>query len=186
MLRLPEVFSEFLNSRQQSIDALLFTDSLIHRRRDMASKTSLDVEDSATDYESQSFLDLGERKKYSRNVRPWLWNAALLLLASGWLIPALRILSWDKPAKTPLPLQVFERIPKTFFPDDRYIGPSNATHHHWDHLVAAHDALYIPDAEEYGLPKGIFPPFDHPKKVGAGPPAFYVVTVLHQLHCLVR
>lgn len=164
----------------------------------MATKTTYEEEYNSPAPEIESFLD-PESHPDRRSARPrrWLWDVVLLLIASGWLIPVLVPTScsspssteschWEKPHDSPLPRQVFERVQKTFVPDDRYIGPSNATHHNWDHLVAAHDALYIPNAQEYGLPKGTFPPFEHPNKVGNGPPAFYVVTVLHELHCLVR
>lgn len=157
--------------------------------RAMASKSPMDVEDQdGADPETQAFLARGHRLKAPSRVRTWLWRALLLLLACGWLVPIARMLDGrTDTVRTPLPAQVFERVEKTFMPDDRYTGPSNATHHHWDHLVAAHDALYIPDGHAYGLPRGIFPPFDHPAKAGGtGPPSFYVVTVLHQLHCLVR
>lgn len=164
-------------------------------------KTSIDLEDStttSTSYETQGFLNPDAPQKSPSRLRrlaPWLWKAAFLVLASGWLVPILGApgsavssgsSSWDRPRKTPLPPEVFERVQKTFMPDTRYIGPSNSTHHQWDHLVAAHDALYIPDGEKYGLPNGTFPSFDHPGKIGNGPAAFYVITALHQLHCLVR
>ncbi|KAK1991608.1 hypothetical protein LX36DRAFT_675136 [Colletotrichum falcatum] len=164
----------------------------------MAKETTYDAERNDSNSELESFLDPEPRPgKCSARARHWLWDVALLLIASGWLIPVFspspRVSSsspaerpslWERPENTPLPIEAFERVQKTFMPDDRYIGPSNATHHNWDHLVAAHDALYIPDADKYGLPKGTYPPFEHPNKAGNGPPAFYVVTVLHELHCL--
>ncbi|KAK2025763.1 hypothetical protein LX32DRAFT_685016 [Colletotrichum zoysiae] len=164
----------------------------------MAKETTYDAERNGSNSELESFLDSEPHaERVPANARHWVWDVILLLIASGWLIPVFapslhpspssspvegRL--WQRPHKTPLPPQVFERVSKTFVPDDRYIGPSNATHHNWDHLVAAHDALYIPDAEKYDLPKGTYPPFEHPNKVGNGPPAFYVVTILHELHCL--
>lgn len=48
-----------------------------------------------------------------------------------------------------------------------------------------HDALYIEDPDKYGLPQGIVPPFEHPNKLDPPPNNFYVVSILHQLHCLV-
>jgi len=159
----------------------------------MNSKTPYDIEDNSSSSEADFFLDSAALiQRHPRRVGHLLWHAFLLLLAAGWLIPLLEAHSpcsksndWGRPEKTPLPSEVFGPVSKAFLPDDRYIGPSNATHHNWDHLVAAHDALYIPNGAEYGLSKGTFPPFDHPNKVGNGPPAFYVVTVLHELHCLV-
>ena len=125
-----------------------------------------------------------------RRWKTWLYHIAMALLALGWLIPLLRSDSqveiYGKPDQSPLPPEVFGRVKKTFYPDERYVGPSNETHHHWDHLVAGHDALYVADPKAYGLSKGIHPPFDHPGKVNGGPENFYVISLLHQLHCLVR
>ncbi|TRX87838.1 hypothetical protein FHL15_011256 [Xylaria flabelliformis] len=61
----------------------------------------------------------------------------------------------------PFPSQIFERVKKVFEPDERYTGPSNQTHQNWDHLVAAHDALYLENPEKYGLIEGAGPPFKH-------------------------
>ncbi|KAJ8120155.1 hypothetical protein O1611_g10436 [Lasiodiplodia mahajangana] len=58
----------------------------------------------------------------------------------------------------PFPPQIFERVKKVFEPDERYAGPSNQTHQNWDHLVAAHDALYLENPEKYGLIEGAGPP----------------------------
>lgn len=136
----------------------------------------------------------------------WAWRVTVTVLALGWIIPVsrhtygLRVAlegesssastsnsrkTWPRPDLSPLPSEVFQTVKKIFYPDERYIGSSNDTHHNWDHLVAAHDALYIADPEKYGLPKGIPPPFDHPGKVGDGPHNFYVISGLHQMHCLV-
>lgn len=151
-------------------------------------KHSIDLDDTSS-MESESFL---ENQQISTPRRPkpilyWLWHAVLFCLATGWVIPLTR--SYHKAnypmGKTPLPAEVFQRVKKTFQPDQRFVGGSNATHHAWDGLVAGHDALYIQNPDEYGLPKGTFPSFDHPGKVGKGPAKFYVVTVLHQMHCLV-
>lgn len=132
------------------------------------------------------------RRANSRLV--YFWRVGVSILALGWVIPLLQSQqvqvsrssnTWPTPHLSPLPREVFQTVKKTFYPDERYIGPSNETHRNWDHLVVAHDALYIEDPQTYGLPEGIAPPFDHPNKVGDGPHNFYVVSGLHQMHCLV-
>ncbi|KAJ5612185.1 hypothetical protein N7510_005379 [Penicillium lagena] len=156
----------------------------------MAGKGPYDIESSINDADESEngHLLFPETPKRAARIKNWLWHSILALIALGWLIPLFRtpmeVRICDTLGQTPLPPEVFQRVQKTFFPDERYVGPSNETHHHWDHLVAGHDALYVPDAEEYGLPKGIHPPFDHPGKVNGGPPQFYVVSLFHQLHCL--
>lgn len=135
------------------------------------------------------------QRKTSRSVLVALWRATVTVLALGWIIPLAKSTYreheldsssfWPKPALSPLPEDVFRTVKKTFYPDESYIGPSNETHRNWDHLVAAHDALYIADPDTYGLPEGIPPPFDHPNKVIDGPHKFYVIAGLHQMHCLV-
>uniref|UniRef100_A0A0B7KQC7 Oxidase ustYa n=2 Tax=Bionectria ochroleuca TaxID=29856 RepID=A0A0B7KQC7_BIOOC len=161
----------------------------------MGSRSSLDVEENISFSETQGFLEPRDvPKRPKKRSYSWLWNLFLLLSATGWLIPIIgtsscprrpsQDSSWMVPARTPFPPEVFHQVKKTFYPDERYTGPSNLTHHHWDDLVAAHDALYIANPEEHGLPKGISAPFTHPGKDRVGQPSFYVVTILHQLHCL--
>ncbi|KAI1194378.1 hypothetical protein F5X97DRAFT_327645 [Nemania serpens] len=84
----------------------------------------------------------------------------------------------------PFPTEIFTRVKKVFEPDSRYIGPSNQTHQNWDHLVAGHDALYIENPEKYGLMQGTYPPFHHENMASPPPKKFYVVSLMHKLHCL--
>lgn len=51
--------------------------------------------------------------------------------------------------------------------------------------VTGHDALWVEDPDKYGLGGGIVAPFDHPNTPIPKPRNFYVVSLLHQLHCLV-
>ncbi|EFX06399.1 hypothetical protein CMQ_6720 [Grosmannia clavigera kw1407] len=162
-----------------------------------ASKNALKDEEANSFIDSDHELD-DHMNGHQRQQRllVWLWNATLLVLASGWIIPLLQRHSivvhksttaadtWGRPDNTPLPPEVFQTVKKTFFRDERYIGTTVEVHRNWDHIVAGHDALYIENPEAYGLPKGTHPPFDHPGKVGEGPPVFYVVTILHEMHCL--
>lgn len=106
---------------------------------------------------------------------------------------------------TPIPEDVFKPVRKVFQPDERYIGNSREVDHHWDDLVAGknkpsqskfivyshppligHDAVWIEDPDRWSLPEGIVAPFDHPHETDPPQHDFYVVSILHQLHCLVR
>ncbi|EHK26507.1 uncharacterized protein TRIVIDRAFT_111968 [Trichoderma virens Gv29-8] len=125
-----------------------------------------------------------------RNFRKFLGYGLLATLLPGWFV-ALDIYRHprvvDLPGLSsphPFPPQIFERVKKIFEPDERYIGPSNQTHHNWDHLVAGHDALYIGNPKKYGLMEGIGPPFHHENMAHPVPRKFYVVSLLHQMHCL--
>lgn len=51
--------------------------------------------------------------------------------------------------------------------------------------VAGHDALWVEDPDKYGLGEGIVAPFNHPNTPIPKPQNFYVISLLHQLHCLV-
>lgn len=106
---------------------------------------------------------------------------------------------------TPIPEDVFEPVRKVFQPDERYVGNSREVDHHWDDLVAGeisspipsifivyspslsigHDAVWIEDPKKWNLPEGIVAPFDHPHKTDPPQHDFYVISILHQLHCLV-
>jgi len=139
--------------------------------------------------EEKELEDLYIPRRHSR-VKNFLYYGFILFLSAGWFLSIdlyRRPRHFDYPglqSPHPFPPEVFERVKRVFEPDSRYIGPSNQTHHNWDHLVAGHDALYIEDPEQFGLMKGIGPPFHHENMVHPVPRKFYVVSLLHQLHCL--
>ncbi|KAH7021012.1 uncharacterized protein B0I36DRAFT_333608 [Microdochium trichocladiopsis] len=54
----------------------------------------------------------------------------------------------------------------------------------WDGLVAGHDAVWIENPKQWGLGEGIVAPYDHPNTPVPKPQDFYVISILHQLHCL--
>lgn len=43
--------------------------------------------------------------------------------------------------RSPIPNEIYKPVRKIFQPDQRYIGPSIETNHHWDDLVAGTVAL---------------------------------------------
>ena len=49
-----------------------------------------------------------------------------------------------------------------------------------------HDAVWIENPQQWSLPEGIVAPYDHPNTPSPKPTDFYVISILHQLHCLVR
>ena len=80
-----------------------------------------------------------------------LYYSFLLFLVSGWFVAIdlyRRPRVIDIPGLSsphPFPPEIFERVPRIFQPDDRYVGPSNQTHHNWDHLVAGKTYNEHPD-----------------------------------------
>jgi len=52
-------------------------------------------------------------------------------------------------------------------------------------LPPGHDAVWIENPKQWGLPEGIVAPYDHPNTPNPKPQDFYVISILHQLHCLV-
>ena len=48
-----------------------------------------------------------------------------------------------------------------------------------------HDAVWIENPAQWGLGEGIVAPYDHPNTPDPKPQDFYVISILHQLHCLV-
>ncbi|KAG8408981.1 hypothetical protein J3458_019988 [Metarhizium acridum] len=177
-------------------------------KHDDMSFTSLPARES--DDESREMEDIYVPPQRSCNFRMILYYGILALLASGWFVAVNlyhhpRVI--DIPGLSsphPFPPEVFSRVKRVFLPDERYIGPSNQTHQNWDHLVAgnpvpmpprvdlfdaemhapAHDALYIENPEIYGYIEGSGPPFHHENMASPVPRKFYVVSLLHQLHCL--
>ncbi|KAG8422012.1 hypothetical protein J3459_010771 [Metarhizium acridum] len=157
-------------------------------KHDDMSFTSLPARES--DDESREMEDIYVPPQRSCNFRMILYYGILALLASGWFVAVNlyhhpRVI--DIPGLSsphPFPPEVFSRVKRVFLPDERYIGPSNQTHQNWDHLVAAHDALYIENPEIYGYMEGSGPPFHHENMASPVPRKFYVVSLLHQLHCL--
>ncbi|KAJ5547247.1 hypothetical protein N7494_004832 [Penicillium frequentans] len=119
----------------------------------------------------------------------------ITILATGWATTA--AFYWKSPAiaatingriqlstLTPIPENIFKPVRKVFQPDERYVGNSKEVDHHWDSLVAGHDAVWIEDPNRWGLPEGIVAPFDHPNDTDPRQHDFYVISILHQLHCL--
>lgn len=80
-----------------------------------------------------------------------LYYSFLLFLVSGWFVAIdlyRRPRVIDIPGLSsphPFPPEIFERVPRIFQPDERYVGPSNQTHHNWDHLVAGKTSSETPD-----------------------------------------
>jgi len=114
-------------------------------------------------------------------------SSCIVVLALGWMITLL--LYWElsvatRRSYTPIPSEVFNRVTKVFQPDERYVGPSLEALHHWDDLAAGHDVLYVEDPEKYGLSEGITALFDHPNKPDPPLSKFYIISLMHQLHCL--
>ncbi|KAH7028213.1 uncharacterized protein B0I36DRAFT_205408, partial [Microdochium trichocladiopsis] len=87
-------------------------------------------------------------------------------------------------ANTPIPQEVFKPVKKVFDKDDKYVGGGRQADIAWDALVAGHDAVWIEDPEKWGLGEGIVAPYDHPNTPTPKPQQFYVISILHQLHCL--
>ncbi|KAL1627243.1 hypothetical protein SLS56_006482 [Neofusicoccum ribis] len=85
---------------------------------------------------------------------------------------------------TPIPKEVFSPVKRVFEPDQRYIGDGPDVNGHWDRLVAGHDAVWLENPSQWGLPEGIVAPYDHPNTPDPKPQDFYVISILHQLHCL--
>ncbi|KAK3313637.1 hypothetical protein B0H66DRAFT_484233 [Apodospora peruviana] len=122
--------------------------------------------------------------------------AAVAFLSLGW---AATLIGWYKTASgisldngplhvyqnTPIPKEVFLSVKKVFEPDERYVGGDHQANRHWDALVAGHDAVWIENPSKWGLPQGIVAPYDHPNTPVPKPQDFYVISILHQLHCLV-
>ncbi|KAL0467405.1 hypothetical protein QR685DRAFT_556092 [Neurospora intermedia] len=117
---------------------------------------------------------------------------AVAFLCLGWLTT---VAFWYKTAprnngplhvysNTPIPKGVFIPVKKVFQPDERYIGGSAEVEREWDKLVAGHDAVWIENPKKWGLPQGIVAPYDHPNTPVPKPQDFYVISILHQLHCL--
>ncbi|KAK0608984.1 Oxidase ustYa [Lasiodiplodia hormozganensis] len=85
---------------------------------------------------------------------------------------------------TPIPREVFNPVKKVFDKDPRYMGDGPEVNHYWDKLVAGHDAVWIENPQQWSLPEGIVAPYDHPNTPSPKPTDFYVISILHQLHCL--
>ncbi|KAL1617124.1 hypothetical protein SLS56_011127 [Neofusicoccum ribis] len=143
--------------------------------------------------------------------RPARWPyAAIAFLTLGWAFTAayayrsrtLETGLLHAYRNTPIPKEVFQPVKKVFMPDQRYIGQGPEVEAAWDSLVAgtccssfafcardansnkAHDAVWIENPQQYGFDQGILAPFDHPNTPNPKPQDFYVISILHQLHCL--
>ncbi|KKY18661.1 hypothetical protein UCDDS831_g05943 [Diplodia seriata] len=81
---------------------------------------------------------------------------------------------------TPIPKEVFKPVKRVFEKDERYIGDGQDVNHNWDKLVA----VWIEKPSQWGLPEGIVAPYEHPNTPDPKPQDFYVISILHQLHCL--
>ncbi|KAI1772538.1 hypothetical protein F4818DRAFT_426282 [Hypoxylon cercidicola] len=90
----------------------------------------------------QEVIYIPPRRRRYFNIRRVLTLGAFSILMPGWFVAldlyrhpeVIDIAGLSSPH--PFPAQIFERVKKVFEPDERYIGPSNQTHHNWDHLVA--------------------------------------------------
>lgn len=106
----------------------MYTEHLLREKRsDEADEMSL----------LNSDLDRPPFPRHAR--RSWPGFLGLLLLSLGWV---LALVLFVRPTRSLasqsnlFPDTVFGPVKRIFNPDERYIGPSNATHHHWDALVA--------------------------------------------------
>lgn len=54
-------------------------------------------------------------------------------------------------------------------------------------IFSGHDVLYMTDQEQekYNLPPGMPSPYYHPNRPSPPPQNFYVLSIMHQMHCLV-
>lgn len=86
---------------------------------------------------------------------------------------------------TPIPKEVFIPVKKVFEVEEKYVGGGPEVEKEWDKLVAGHDAVWIENPKQWGLGEGIVAPYDHPNTPVPKPQDFYVISILHQLHCLV-
>ncbi|KAH7032168.1 hypothetical protein B0J12DRAFT_713740 [Macrophomina phaseolina] len=114
-------------------------------------------------------------------------------LALGWLLTAAYSYHdrplLNRPLRTyresPIPQEVLNPVKKVFYPDERYIcktNPCPEVNHEWDKLVAGHDNLWVEDPERWNLGPGTPAPWKHPNMPKEE--KFYVISILHQLHCL--
>ncbi|KAI8626508.1 hypothetical protein F5Y19DRAFT_218600 [Xylariaceae sp. FL1651] len=125
---------------------------------------------------------------------PWLsWRSFFIaVLSVGWLGTAVawrQSRTWTNGplhvyTNTPIPKAVFQPVKKVFKDDERYKGGTPEADAAWDALVAAHDAVWIENPAHWGLGQGIVAPYDHPNTPDPKPQDFYVISILHQLHCL--
>ncbi|KAK3681698.1 hypothetical protein B0T22DRAFT_300091 [Podospora appendiculata] len=147
-----------------------------------------DEEEEVLDNPSPARTTTGASDRYAR-----ILLVVVTLLSLGW---ATTLVCWYKATSpqdngplhvyhnTPIPREVFVPVKKVFEPDERYVGGGPEVEKHWDQLVAGHDAVWIENPSQWGLPQGILAPFDHPNTPDPKPQDFYVISILHQLHCL--
>ncbi|KAI9833745.1 MAG: hypothetical protein M1819_003478 [Sarea resinae] len=149
--------------------------------------------------------------KRRRNPYRYFQYLGLCLLGLGWIVAFVLILRHplaDPHPNSPLPRELYNTVKRTFHMDGRYVGPSEMANDYWQGLIAGrhsprlnnignssrlltrryrkgHDVLYVSDddKERYGLPQGMLSPFLHPNRDPA-PQNFYVLSVMHQMHCL--
>ncbi|KAM7215687.1 protein of unknown function (DUF3328) domain containing protein [Rhypophila decipiens] len=155
-------------------------------------------DEAAADDEKTSTIILERRNKQQHLRTQRILLAIIAVLALGW---AATLISWSRwqaysgpnhldngplhvYTNTPIPKEVFLPVKKVFEPDERYIGGGPEVEKHWDALVAGHDAVWIENPSQWGLPEGIVAPYDHPNTPDPKPQDFYVISILHQLHCL--
>ncbi|PYH83785.1 hypothetical protein BO82DRAFT_331034 [Aspergillus uvarum CBS 121591] len=135
-------------------------------------------------------LDLEKASESSTARRTTVQCVLYFLLVVGWL---LAITLWVRTApvqtadrKSHLPASVFKTVKRSFQMDGRYVGPSEEANDHWEALIAAHDVLYMTEQEQrdYNLPPGMPSPYYHPNRPSPPPQDFYVLSIMHQMHCL--
>ncbi|KAK4209259.1 hypothetical protein QBC37DRAFT_294966 [Rhypophila decipiens] len=150
----------------------------------------------AADDEKTSTIMLEKSSQQHHLRKQRILLAIIAVLALGW---SATLISWFQAysgpknvdngplhvyTNTPIPKEVFLPVKKVFEPDERYIGGGREVEKHWDALVAGHDAVWIENPSQWGLPEGIVAPYDHPNTPDPKPQDFYVISILHQLHCL--
>ncbi|CCX31739.1 hypothetical protein FPQ18DRAFT_268070 [Pyronema domesticum] len=150
---------------------------LFERKSKYTSVSSFDA-----DSESSSITSSPPHKNGSK-----VKNGLLVVLAIGWMVTLFlyveKTIATQRPY-TPIPSSAFRRVSVVFQHDERYVGPSDEATDHWNDLIAGHDALFVEDPKKYGLPEGIVASYEHPNKTNPPDNRFYVISQLHQLHCL--
>ncbi|PCG89623.1 Protein of unknown function DUF3328 [Penicillium occitanis (nom. inval.)] len=142
---------------------------------------SSDHEDASTDPEAYCEYDSSKRK-----VRfPWKYfkYPGMVFLSLGWLVAAgvaLQPVHIYTTAihNSPLPRELFQTVKRSFHMDERYVGPSESANDNWEALIADEEQ------EKYNLPPGMPSPYYHPNRPDPPPQNFYVLSIMHRMHCL--
>jgi len=134
-------------------------------------------------------------------------HSCTIILSFGWAVTL--YLYWQlniatRRSFTPIPSEVFRPVTKVFQHDNYWSGLSRETQYHWGAQFAGmlisithfdncfdiprstgNGALWVEDPDQYGLPQGIVAEFDHPRKTEMADARFYIVSKIHEVHCLV-